>query len=306
MIRQILRPIVQCRAIPIHRVCGVCTRQEFVLPFLMRKSWTREGHEWWLLIHVEIKMRVVSFNILAQPRLEDHQQRPFVERMERIVATLESLRADILFLQEVTPPARRILVQHFEAYFEIGPLARHNQSHWSRETKSCSYGNLTMIRASVGSIRKHYSRTKWHKWGTAFDINEIELNSGQRLHTANIHLDSENHKIRMQELRALLRHWKPDGPSIVAGDFNSDCYNLHQLLLDRDFIPTNPFDRVTCMDDGKAIDFIYVRVLKCKGAPKSLSFEISGSDHFPVLTTISRDLVSDSKIVKIFSKNSVF
>ncbi len=227
-------------------------------------------------------MIVMSWNILAEPLVES----PMCCRMNKIIRILRSFHADIVFLQEVTSAARRVLQMKLGKTYFVGELAAHDQSEWRSGRTRIPYGNLTMVRREFGRIRKHQTKTEWHRWGTAFDLNWI-AHGNQVIATANLHLDSSNHRTRNEELRALLRHWNPQTDRImVAGDFNSDGTDLRNRMLRSGFSHANSFSDITCVEDDKAIDFIYATV-PTYGEAFAISMKESGSDHYPVVAAVN-------------------
>lgn len=255
-------------------------------------------------------MLVLTWNILAQ-FLIDKKDYPdisdadldFNNRINKICNLLTNLNFDIAFLQEVTPTAVNIIEQKLPQNYRILPLTLHDQTNWTDDYKTETYGNLTIYNVDTISLVKH-EKNHFNASGTAYDTTIFDIQNAQTL-CINVHLDSESSTLRQSENDSIHKFLLDSKHTaiVIAGDFNTSTLDIHNTY--NSFVPSvqNGITSILDLNPKKPIDYIYTKGLKATNRyihpAQSLKHEndlpsagppdnsaqtlIYGSDHFPVI-----------------------
>lgn len=186
-----------------------------------------------------LRLRVMTWNILHAAPCEEEQEHPWVERREAARMLVDSVRPDILCLQEAHPEQADYLLENLPSHWAVG-LDRHGRN----EAEGCPIAfdttRFRLVRWEtfwLGGTPDEPNSLTWvndvprivtHAHFEAYD-------TGQRFHVANVHMD---HLVPMSRTKAieLLRKRLPEGtreePLILTGDFNSPAWSKpHRLLM---------------------------------------------------------------------------
>ena len=136
--------------------------------------------------------------------------REFLEaRARALLAELETLKPDIIGLQEVTAPFLEILTQApwIREHYRI---SKPDVAHWS------GYGNLLLSRLPFRST----TRSLPSRMNRALLLGHFRVNGGELL-VGVVHLDSKRASapVRAAQLTAIFPKLA-DGPTVLMGDFN--------------------------------------------------------------------------------------
>jgi endonuclease/exonuclease/phosphatase family metal-dependent hydrolase len=183
------------------------------------------------------QFRIATYNI--------HKARGFDLRIvpDRIIKVAQELDADILCLQEVIDvqegrpnlnQAEEIAAAFPSCYSAFGV---------NREYRGGAYGNLTLSRFPIVSMRNHdLSRVRREPRGVI--QTEIEIAPGQLVQLFNVHLGTGHMERRFQARKLLNREvlLQPDlrGPRLVLGDFNEWTHGLTTRLMRSEFQTFRP------------------------------------------------------------------
>jgi len=172
-------------------------------------------------------MRVATYNI--------HKCRGFDGRtsVERIVAVVGELAADVVCLQEVVDAPGGD-----PEFDQAGEIARQLPDYTSafgsnRELYGGRYGNMTLTRLPLRGWRNHDVTHRREERGVL--QTDIELHGGTVLHVFNVHLGTGLRERRSQGRRLLsedvLGQTELSGPRLVLGDFNEWTRGLTTKLM---------------------------------------------------------------------------
>jgi endonuclease/exonuclease/phosphatase family metal-dependent hydrolase len=181
-----------------------------------------------LINGMDTQFRIATYNT--------HKARGFDLRIvpERIIKVALELDADILCLQEVihVPDAKSNLnqAQQIAAAFP----SFYSAFGINRQYRGGSYGNLTLSRFPILSMRNHdLSRRRREPRGVL--QTEIEIAPGHAIQLFNVHLGTGHMERRYQARKLLNREvlLQPDlrGPRLVLGDFNEWTHGLTTRLM---------------------------------------------------------------------------
>lgn len=181
-------------------------------------------------------MRVATYNI--------HKCRGIDGRtsVERIVAVVGELAADVVCLQEVVdaPGVKPEFDQAGEIARQLPEYAMAFGSN--RELYGGRYGNMTLTRLALRGWRNHDVTHRREERGVL--QTDIELNGGTVLHVFNVHLGTGLRERRSQGRRLLseevLGQTELSGPRLVLGDFNEWTRGLTTKLMRTAFSTFQP------------------------------------------------------------------
>ena len=175
------------------------------------------------------KIRVATYNI-HRCRGMDRRVRP--DRIARVLSTLD---ADIIAMQEVIGASPDAVGHAAALHQAIGGGAVLAQA---RTLGEHAFGNLLLTRLPVVESRQ-YDITWRHREPRVVQRVVVDA-TGVRIQVFNIHLGTGLRERRGQALLLgdiLDRHYRPDDPAIVAGDFNEWMSGPVTALLRTRFIP---------------------------------------------------------------------
>src|SRR5262249_25881438 len=223
---------------------------------------------------------------------------------DKIAAALRSMDADVILLQEVDRFCRRSASRDVPR-----DLAAALGMNWTwggefqeigeaRDGVAATTGQAILSRYPIedSAVIVFSAQARW-KWR----FNPAQPRFGARIvlraRTAgvllyNVHLESGSRGDPLRELQVkdvlgdAAR--EPDGPAVIAGDFNNSAEarsSLLSTLTSRNFTDAVGGDHQTQIHHAQAIDWIFARgVLTTGGQVDRLK---NVSDHYPVIATLS-------------------
>jgi endonuclease/exonuclease/phosphatase family metal-dependent hydrolase len=235
---------------------------------------------------------VVSYNIHAG---KDASQQPNLERVARVI---DSLRADIVLLQEVDRGTDRS--GHVDQVAELERLTgMHGAFAKSLDFQGGDYGIAALSRWPIQSSETVPLPTDPHAdrgvkmYEPRVAIHLVVSTPAGPLHLAGTHLGAESAStFRDQEAAVLLDHLRTHVPStapvVIGGDFNStpdsDVHARFSGVFTDSWKECGSGDGFTFPADSasRRIDYIYVRGLRCTVARVA---DTQASDHRPLVVT---------------------
>ena len=183
------------------------------------------------------RIRVATYNVHKCKGLDRHTS------VERIVAVLRQLNADVVALQEIISvergraeydQVRRITTELKDYYFCFGE---------NLKLQGGAYGNLTLSRFPI-QLCHNYDVT-WHKRERRGCLrSDITLSDRAVLHVFNVHLGTgfveRRHQARRLLSSEVLNRSELISPRIVAGDFNEWVRGLASRLMGNTFAAVEP------------------------------------------------------------------
>lgn len=172
-----------------------------------------------------MRLRVATYNIHRGRGLDG------LERLDRILAVLAELEADVLALQEVLAPQARVLAGETGMHAVFAPI---------RTVGGGAYGNLCLSRLPLAG-HASYSLTCRPYEPRGCLRADVACGAGRLLHVFNVHLGlryrERVHQARL--LRGILNHATVAGPRVLLGDFNEWFDGRASRLLHAEFGPSN-------------------------------------------------------------------
>jgi endonuclease/exonuclease/phosphatase family metal-dependent hydrolase len=238
------------------------------------------------------EIRVVSYNIHAG---KDASRQPNLERVARVI---DSLRADIVLLQEVDRGTDRS--GHVDQVAELERLTgMHGAFAKSLDFQGGDYGIAALSRWPIQSSETVPLPTDPHAdrgvamYEPRVAIHLVVTTPAGPLHVAGTHLGAESEStFRNQEAAVLLDHLRTHVPSaaplIIGGDFNStpdsEVYARFSSVFTDSWKECGSGDGFTFPADSAArrIDYVYARGLRCTVADVA---NTQASDHRPLVVT---------------------
>jgi endonuclease/exonuclease/phosphatase family metal-dependent hydrolase len=231
------------------------------------------------------RLRVTTYNIHKGRGVDGRR------RLDRIVAVLGEIDADVVAIQEIFEPQARLLADATRMRAVFGP---------TRRLYGALYGNLCLSRVPlVGHVRYNLTCRPFEPRGCLrvdLDLRGLGEPGGARspLHVFNVHLGL-NHRERARQVERLVGIFgRGDlvGPRVVLGDFNEWFQGGASRLLHAEFghpngrrravrthpspLPVFPLDRIY-HDPGVGV----VRA----GVHRSRLARVA-SDHLPAFADI--------------------
>lgn len=246
------------------------------------------------------EIRVVSYNIHAG---KDAAQRP---NLDRVAHVIDSLRADIVLLQEVDRGTNRS--GHVDQLAELERLTgMHGAFAKSLDFQGGDYGIAALSRWPIDSAETVPLRTDPPAdrgdgmYEPRVAIHLLLSNGKGKLHVLGTHLGAERAStFREQEARDLLRHIEahvaPGAPVIVGGDFNSvpesDIHASFVQHFQDAWEQCGTGEGFTFPADTtvRRIDYLYLRGLRCTAAEV---VDTQASDHRPLLVVVEPSVAPD-------------
>ncbi|HZP24384.1 MAG TPA: endonuclease/exonuclease/phosphatase family protein [Terriglobales bacterium] len=184
-----------------------------------------------------LRIRVATYNVHKCKGMDRRTS------VERIVAVIRQLNADVIALQEIVAveggrpeydQVRRITGELKEYDFCFGE---------NRKLHGGAYGNLTLSRFPVKHCQ-NYDVT-WHKRERRGCLrSDISLTDRAVLHVFNVHLGTgfveRRHQARRLLSSEVLNRSELISPRIVAGDFNEWVRGLASRLMGNTFAAVEP------------------------------------------------------------------
>lgn len=247
-------------------------------------------------------IRVLSYNIHAG---KDATRQPNLERVARVI---DSLRADVVLLQEVDRGTERS--GHVDQLAELERLTgMHGAFAKSLDYQGGDYGIAALSRWPIDSAETVPLATNppadrgSDKYEPRVAIHIVLSAPEGRLDVIGTHLGAERvSTFRDQESRDLLRHISahvaPDAPVIVGGDFNSvpesDIHASFTQHFQDSWEKCGSGDGFTFPADTavRRIDYLYFRGLRCTAAEV---VDTQASDHRPLLVSFERSVTPDER-----------
>jgi len=234
-------------------------------------------------------MRVLTWNILSsewEPKMED-----FVKRKPLIKKMLIRRVYDVILLQEVDKRSYRFIRKELSKIYWISKMA---VIEWSDDPE-IETGNVILI------------RKKWKGNARVKEIG-VDLNDGgilmitlKRYVIINVHLTLKSMEQRLKDIKYLNLWIKTKFPKhdvILGGDFNNNLMKtkrIHKYLISQGYDnAVSTANKSTYLPYKAAIDFVYTKgVKKTNGKimdtdnKKKISLKELGSDHYPVLASLT-------------------
>ena len=233
--------------------------------------------------------RIVTYNIHKGRGLDGRT------RVERIAQILESLKPDIVALQEVVNHEGPSIEDH-QAKFLAVRLQHAFAIGKTREHRGGVYGNVTLSRWGFELIRQIDLSVRGRE---ERGVLRTDIRIGhQLLHVFNVHLGTAHRERRKQAIRFmdedLLRAVNISGPRIVLGDFNDWTHGLVTRTLSAEFCFCDLAAHLPRMRNYPAIlpllhlDHIYCdHHLKIAGARFQRDRRsLIASDHLPLVADL--------------------
>lgn len=230
------------------------------------------------------QLRVLSYNIHHAEGIDGKLDLP------RIAAVINSVRPDLVALQEVDQNTTRTLKVHQAA--ELGRLTglRHVFGK-AMDYQGGAYGQAVLSRFPIGGHRVHQLPQETNREPRIVLLAEITLPNGEILSFAGTHLDHQRNDIRLRQAHAINDLFSNiSEPSLVVGDFNAYPESEPMSVLLRewtDAAATNPQPTIPAENPTRRIDFILSRpepqwrVLESRVLDEPVA-----SDHRPVFCVL--------------------
>lgn len=233
-------------------------------------------------------MRIASFNVLAPAWTDSLTEEPAAaHRRARILTALRKIDADILFMQEVTLPVRRLVKEL--GYRELAQRRTVSGSapltaiylHQRRAVSDVQrIPCARVLRYAQPLVRCVIDGEKWLLCGVHFEYNNIEMSRKQFAKTV-----------------SCVNRWKRNRQVAVAGDFNMESSHIDGDLRRLGLVdivrgrPTHPNKSEPEMSITK---ILLSSALASRSSPVHMLREKTlaktmrrlGSDHYPVFVSL--------------------
>ena len=240
-------------------------------------------------------------------------------RADLVGALLASLSADVVCLQETTPPDFAVVLQHLGAEYlhHAAPNGRDLWSKWSTPEVSWEPNGTAIVwRRDAFADVVTDALVLSDDGNVATVVRARHVSSGRPIRFMSVHLDADDPALRRMQLPVALDAFAPveSTVDVVAGDCNEDTIatDLGRICDERDFRdaltevgrlePTHP---LACPSDDYAplarLDHILVRGAEPRlgsvidsgvwgvenpGARLEEHLRRTGSDHLPITVTV--------------------
>lgn len=262
-------------------------------------------------------MKVISFNILAQPWIDNELKREAIHRNDlkrecRICRQVEFLHysnADLILLQEATPLVISAFKKRLPQY-EI--LSCFSEMCWQPMTPNTPKNGNAILWKRDRIQNPKCQIIELHKisGNNAAMVTGTDSKTGYPIKIISLHLEYGNIKLATEQFNGLFRKnhiTAYDGHVIIGGDFNmgEPKYPLRGIIHDNGFkeclsqsleVKTHPFFNGP---DSGSVSHILVRGFSCKKSgvavqekllksktPIGDCLRIYGSDHYPIFAFI--------------------
>ena len=245
-------------------------------------------------------LRVASFNIRSARSFDGRNSWPL--RRLATLATVRSLDADVVGLQEVHRGPSTYLLRKLRSYAGVG-AGRTDGTRGERCLVLHRTDRLEMRRWSTRWFSDTPDRAGSRLPGASFPrvatlLEMADRRSGRRFGVADVHLDERRNENRLTSVRMLSSWLDPGLPWIIVGDFNGGPRSpVLAVLADAGFRSALDHDaggtahRFTGHADGPRLDHILVSshwdVLA--GAVVRTEAGRLPSDHWPVIADVRLD-----------------
>lgn len=160
---------------------------------------------------------------------------------------------------------------------------------WIQLSDNAESGVLTG--ATVNPLQQKFFRAKSREpvsqTGKMALASYLPLKNGETLLVVNIHginfVPNYEWGDQMRQLEELLKEY--DGPSIVAGDFNT-WNGVRMVYLDK-IMKGQKYARVTYKQDPRNLHLDHVYLRGCKASAQLIHGDINTSDHYPITMNLN-------------------
>jgi endonuclease/exonuclease/phosphatase family metal-dependent hydrolase len=242
-------------------------------------------------------------------------------RADLVAARLASLDADVMCLQETTPPDLAVVLERLGNGYEVHQTSNGPElwSNWSTPERPWEPNGTAIVwhRDAFTEVRQGSVELS-DDANLATTIDAQHVGSGRRFRVMSIHLDADEPEYRRVQLPVALAAFAPDPGretvDVIAGDCNEDTVNTDLGTLCRDhgfddalteldrLEPTHPYARPA--DDYAPLarlDHVLVRgarpvegwvvdsdvwAVPDPGRRLAEHLRVTGSDHLPVVISL--------------------
>jgi len=235
---------------------------------------------------VKNQIRVLSYNIHHGEGTDGKLD------LARVAGVINSVRADLVALQEVDQNTTRTLKVD-----QAAELARLTGLHFAygkaMDYEGGGYGQAILSRYPIRHSGVYFLPQLTNREPRILILSEIQLPHGGSIHFGGTHLDHQRKDIRLEQAREINRLFsRVAGPALLAGDFNSypDSDAMGEMLKEwADASAINPEPTIPSGHPTRRIDYILYHpqgkfnVIEHRVLPEAIA-----SDHRAVFVILER------------------